>query len=112
MFAFLPRIGWTQKPHDGLPKLDKVLLWGVLSVRMEDAATTRYADVRGGGWHEYYLPQSMADSTPAMVGYGLAVSYDQYRASKFLIQHHMRWLATTTEIVHIAYDAKCANQNW
>lgn len=82
-----------------LPRLDRILISGVVAARMNDAASTRWAVEHG--WLERNLPVPLSESTVGMVGYALAASYGQLLLSRYLVRSHMRWAATATEMIHM-----------
>ena len=101
---------YAQLPDAPLPARDRYLMDGVAAVRFEDAISTRY--MLHHGWHEAILPADLANSTPGMFAFGAACTYAQFQASKWLIRHHHRTLATVSEVVHIAAVGYFATNNW
>lgn len=93
-----------------LPKTDKIFLTGIAAVRAEDVFSTRWSLAHGG--HEFLLPRAAADNSAGLTAIEGAGTFLQFEASKWAIRHNMRWLATTSEVVHFGSVGYFANRNW
>lgn len=91
-----------------VPKIDRALAVTDFSVRMNDAfATWENRPAHCLNCYESNLPQAMANSLPAMLAYGAAVSGSVFVASTELRKHHHPKLARLLPIADIAYDGFC-----
>ena len=98
--------GQSQLPDMPKPQMfDRILIVGTGGVQIEDALSTHWMINHGG--HETELPSAMAKSLPAMLTFGAAKSYGEYR----LAIHHPK-LARWVRIADFTGTGFAATRNW
>jgi hypothetical protein len=99
----------AQSATSQFTKLDWALLGSVSAVRVNDAFSTHYAS--GNGGTDRFLPDSMATSRPAMLGYAAAVTGAQYLQRRYIFRSHP-WVGRAIMIGDIAFTGYCGSHNW
>lgn len=113
----MPLSVFAQLPSAPQPLLsspvNRVLIAADFGVRINDAFTTwEDRPAHCLGCYEKALPQSMANSLPAMLLYSAGVSGSIFVVSSELQKHGHRKLARWIPVVDIAYDGTCGFMNY
>lgn len=102
-----------EKPHRFFDKTNIALFSADALVRTLDAQSTRAFETNPCKcFHEEYLPDSIAKSTPKMYGYSLAVSGALIGVAYLAHRTHHHRIERLIPIADIGYDGRLVVNNW